>query len=82
MKYRKKLMSEAWLVLARYQCRTPSRGKMIARHNLRRRIKQITALDTTGNIKDWLNIDLNLPDEKFREYLLMLDGILLPDLII
>lgn len=67
-------MIETWLVLARYQCRPPgTKGKMQARHNLRRRIKQIMALDD-GDIRGWLNIELMLPDDMYRSFLLSLDG--------
>ena len=66
-------MFETWLVLARYQCRPPgTKGKMQARHNLRRRIKQIMALDD-GDIRGFLDIELMLPDDMYRSFLLSLD---------
>ncbi len=55
---------------------------MQARHNLRRRIKQIMALDDSGDIRQWLDIDLILPDDGYRDYLLDLDGGFMPALII
>jgi hypothetical protein len=73
MHYRRRLMGEAWLVLARYQCRSPGKSKTQARFNLMRRLKQVIAIDR-GNFMLWIDIDLFLDDENLAPFMLGLHG--------
>jgi hypothetical protein len=72
MHYRRRLLGEAWLVLARYQCRKPGKSKTQARHNLMRRLKQVLAIDR-GDFMKWIDVDLFLRDEDMAPFMLGLD---------